>query len=60
MVHTCVISNHKKSKTLMYNGISVTLRLHYNAGLYNADTVCENISRWSRYSQCKLWKSYSL
>ena len=53
-----------------------TLRLHYSAVLYNADTiltwsprcsqiflqytVCENISRRSRYTQCKLWKSFSL
>ena len=53
-----------------------TLRLHYNGVLYNADsiitwsphgsqiffqyTMCENVSRRSRYTQCKLWKSYSL
>jgi len=53
-----------------------TLRLHYNAVLYNTDsiitrsphgsqiffqyTMCENVSRWSRYTHCKLWKSYSL
>ena len=53
-----------------------TLRLHYNSVLYNADSIitrsphgsqifsqynmCENISRRSRYTQCKLWKSYSL
>ena len=53
-----------------------TLRLHYNAVLHNADsiitwsprgsqiffqyTMCENVSRRSRYTQCKLWKSYSL
>jgi len=48
-----------------------TLRLHYNAVLYNADsiitrsprgsqiffqyTVCENVSRGLRYTQCKLY-----
>ena len=47
-----------------------TLRLHYKAVLYNADSiikwyqrgsqifylynVCENVSRPSRYTQCKL------
>ena len=50
---------------------SHTLRLHYNAFLYNADsiitrsprgsqifiqyTMCEHVSRQSRYTQCKLW-----
>jgi len=53
-----------------------TLQLHYNAVLYNAVlyitrsprrsqlffqyTMCENVSRWSQYTQCKLWKSYYL
>ena len=53
-----------------------TLRLHYNAVLYNADSIitrsprgsqifsqynmCENVSRRSRFTQCKLCNSYSL
>ena len=53
-----------------------TLRLYYNAVLYNADTIttrsprgshiffqytmCENVSRRSQYTQCKLWNSYYL
>ena len=65
-----------KTVAQKYTFIVSTLRLHYKAVLYNPNsiikqsprgsqiffqyTVCENVSRRSRYTQCKLWKLYSL
>ena len=39
---------------------SIITRSPHGSQIFFQYTVCENISRRSRYTQCKLWKSYSL
>ena len=50
----------KKSTTFRIHCDSIITRTLRGFQIFSQYNVCENVSRWLRYTQCKLWKSYSL
>ena len=55
-----ICSNLRKVRLSLYTATPYITRTSLGSQIFFQYNVCENVSRWSPYTQCKLWKSYSL